>query len=153
MSYYGPTMGEEVWKRSQEKGRELESSELIEIVFDVEMDEFLADNDQKIKDVRIKSIASYIRAIRAGAAAIEFYHIGIERLINKIKTVPMSSWELAKTLQAIGCTGDRQCREIMEKYHNHEDAYVREVVQDYFARLRGKEEKGCSAVCEGSAGK
>lgn len=68
-----------------------------------------------------------------------FYHC-IDRLINKIENVSMSSWELAESLLVVSC-GDKRYRSFMEKYKNHEDDYVREVVEEYFYDLKIEEEE------------
>ena len=134
--FYDVEMEEEKCKRSWEKGSDLKSIESREIYFDVMMDRFLAVNDHNIKEDYIRSLTSVIREDRDRDT--ESYNVGIKRLMNKINTVSMSSWELAKTLLAIGCTRDKMCWEIMKQYQNHEDAYVREVVQDYFDDMRRK---------------
>lgn len=67
------------------------------------------------------------------------YHC-VDRLVKKIATVSMNDWELAETLRIIGGTVDRRYYDLIEKYKDHEDAYVREVVEEYFYDLRMEEE-------------
>lgn len=141
--FYDIKMNEENHKRLQEKGvnlvNDLETSDIIEVFFDVMVDRFFDVKDLKIKGNYFKRLRSSITD-DIGKGYDIIYRKCIDQLAEKIKKVPMSSWELAETLKIIGCTRDKRYWGVMEQYQDHEDAYVREMVQDYFYDMGKKEE-------------
>lgn len=56
----------------------------------------------------------------------------MEAIINSGK---LDDWELAETLLILSCTMDAKYIELMNSYKDYKDAYVREVVKEYFYDL------------------
>lgn len=112
--------------------------EFMEILFNVIIDRLYDMPDREVQGDYFDVLDEGIN-INLGKYK-RFYHC-IDRLTNKIEKVSMSFWELAETLRIIGGTMDRRYYNLMEKYKDHEDAYVREMVEEYFYDLKIEEKE------------
>lgn len=110
---------------------------LMELLFNVIIDRLYDMPDREVQ-------GDYFDVLSEGITIHHSKYKGlykcIDRIINKIEKVSMSSWELAETLLVISC-GDERYRSFLEKYKNHEDDYVREVVEEYFYDLKIEKEE------------
>ena len=95
---------------------------------------------EKIYDMKEKNVKEAFFDVIKKAININFGKCGhfrevIDLVIEKIEANDITFLDLAESLLIISSTMDKYYSDIMSRYIEHENSYVREVVEEYFVDI------------------